>query len=960
MSNKGQATNEMVNNKKVLMFKSGEEYKIKIEKPEEFSTSIFRDQYERAFNHVKTIISTQPEGSHAQDDATNDTYNNVIAFVGGRGSGKSSAMISFRNAFKSLKETPKDDFWKNSSDNSLEKSHFETIEIIDPSMFEEGDSILEIIVAQLFRRFEQKINHKDCQADYNKKRGLLECFQGVYDNLKTIQKKATERLDGEVIETLAKLASGSNLKSSIIKLVKTYLEFMSNGQDQSRFLLIAIDDFDLNTGHVYSMAEQIRKYLVIPGVIILMAVKIDQLFKIIESAWREEFELMIEEGRMESAEPQVMTTRYLEKLIPENRRLYLPQLRSNEHKDIKIHIPKEIRDNNEQYDDVPVEDAILKLIYSKTGLIFLKQEYNVHFLIPDNLRELHGLYVLLMDLADVDIPKMLKEETDKKEEKKKKKNTENQNEIDDKDDQLQILKPKYEIDKIRSNLKRFEDYFFYTWIKNKLSFQDQETIEMLMNVDIRQKNKHIIQELNKKITLEKETNKAESEEDIEYWLKDKDYPNIIQKSNNPLNISLGDVLYCLKILVSLNDTEDNQLFAFALKTAYSLILFKLIIVEDKYPNVQESLYDDEQQDNYQDVQVLLGGSVYNFNDTKLIRAFKSQERRDHFKINYKSIVDGLYNDKDKFVVPLEWLHYFLLFVGDKSPNYRKDKKQYYAKETNLKRRMAPIKYATFDVLAFVFFLFDPEILCKKSFENVPELYSSKKGPSSSLYHEISYWREYYRSAMPIFSIEFIEQIHSAFPKDLKEEAIGYYSYFSNFLKNIILFIRKILDKNSHLAGRAQWMLDAFTKCPIIKIAYPDIDGKSSFQENISGKPERIIPPDNIKWIFETLDNIIFSSKLIFLDQYIAKFKKLKSNPESKKFRSTIQKNIFKLLKEFKEIDMKGDEAFLKQIEEQEAAIKANLDPSKIGGIVDGLIKILENKKKDIKEEIEELEVEQEN
>ena len=42
-------------------------------------------------------------------------------------------------------------------------------------------------------------------------------------------------------------------------------------------LLIAIDDLDLCNANAYKMAEQIRKYLIIPDVVIIMALKIEQL-----------------------------------------------------------------------------------------------------------------------------------------------------------------------------------------------------------------------------------------------------------------------------------------------------------------------------------------------------------------------------------------------------------------------------------------------------------------------------------------------------------------------------------------------------------------------------------------------------------------------------------------------------------------------------------------------------------
>ena len=68
------------------------EYKIKIEKGNEFNNSIFADVYRQARQNVADILS------HSNDDNKHDSYNNIIAFTGERGKGKSSTMISFLNS----------------------------------------------------------------------------------------------------------------------------------------------------------------------------------------------------------------------------------------------------------------------------------------------------------------------------------------------------------------------------------------------------------------------------------------------------------------------------------------------------------------------------------------------------------------------------------------------------------------------------------------------------------------------------------------------------------------------------------------------------------------------------------------------------------------------------------------------------------------------------------------------
>jgi ABC-type lipoprotein export system ATPase subunit len=171
-----------------------------------------------ARNLVEIIKENEKEQKEDAKENTffKDTYNNIIAFTGERGTGKSSSMISFAFALKDLRSNGKEIVFNKKIDNLIRECHFEEIRVIDPSMLEEKDNILEIVIANMFSRFNQRIEGIGSNMDYNEKRELLKAFQKVYENLRVIQKEKHERLDGEIIETLSSLASGSNLKESII------------------------------------------------------------------------------------------------------------------------------------------------------------------------------------------------------------------------------------------------------------------------------------------------------------------------------------------------------------------------------------------------------------------------------------------------------------------------------------------------------------------------------------------------------------------------------------------------------------------------------------------------------------------------------------------------------------------------------------------------------------------------
>lgn len=87
----------------------------KYETCKEFESSYFHEQYTQAITIVKNII----EQSNRIQDMPNRLYQNqeicnIISFIGGRGSGKTSAMLSFAGELQ--------DFWESKREEIESKS----------------------------------------------------------------------------------------------------------------------------------------------------------------------------------------------------------------------------------------------------------------------------------------------------------------------------------------------------------------------------------------------------------------------------------------------------------------------------------------------------------------------------------------------------------------------------------------------------------------------------------------------------------------------------------------------------------------------------------------------------------------------------------------------------------------------------------------------------------------------
>ncbi|MEZ7820893.1 MAG: hypothetical protein QMB51_01135, partial [Patescibacteria group bacterium] len=197
------------------------------------------------------------------------------------------------------------------------------------------------------------------------------------------------------------IAGTTDFKKHIIDLVNDYLKFINSNCDNN-VLILEIDDIDLNTKYAYEMIEQIRKYFILPNVIIFMAVKMEQLSEIIEKNLAEEFRILIEKNQMHFDEIKNMSEKYLEKLIPLERRLYLNNL-DNADLNIKLEIIDKGKqfEHNKQEKLMTIEATVRELIYRRTGMMFFKPKTSWSYIVPRNLRELIAFVVYLYNLKEI-------------------------------------------------------------------------------------------------------------------------------------------------------------------------------------------------------------------------------------------------------------------------------------------------------------------------------------------------------------------------------------------------------------------------------------------------------------------------------------------------------------------------------------------------------------------------------
>ncbi len=380
--------------------------------------SLFFHEYKTAAGHLNQIWQMQEETEQEEKrEFAAETPNNIIAFCGERGSGKSSVMLSFVNAVINCgKEENVLSFDRAVRENGW--SHAAVT--IDPSMFDEVHNIVDIVLAHIYQSFADAYEADNQRLDTYEREKMIGLLAKTYKSLSIIKKKE-KMLDDEYdiagnVSKLQKLGQSTRLKQDLRELIDHYLMLLpglvSSKKDaagwKSKKLLIAIDDLDLCNEHAYEMAEQVRKYLILPNVVVLMAIRIEQLQMGVEEKNREDFKQVIA-GRNNdpsiAREMKDMAERYVTKLIPMARRIYLPELRSDQ-----VSLVPESREDQQGKDDVvrtteeskkadneeSLEQTILRLIREKTGMYFVTPEEGPSYFVSANLREFVNLASLLM------------------------------------------------------------------------------------------------------------------------------------------------------------------------------------------------------------------------------------------------------------------------------------------------------------------------------------------------------------------------------------------------------------------------------------------------------------------------------------------------------------------------------------------------------------------------------------
>jgi len=390
-----------------------------------------------------------------QDDLEMELFQysgNVIAFVGQRGAGKTQTMLSFSQRLANLPckgggllDDPKLE--------ELRNCRFFVMPPISPSALEKSNEFLYVVLSRLYRYVNRALEkdgsclREDPGLRTELWRYFNRCVTGI-NGLSTGNGKAAD------ISELQDAVDGLALRESFYKLVSLAVDRVLQKEcSADAFLVLQLDDADSQIENGYGVLEDVRRYMQIPNLVILMSSDMEMLHNVVLQNHMKQFPDLIGTGTVSTGILSRTCRKYIDKLIPPSHMIHLPRL--EQYADLggsNIRLRYVDEQGNPALDwtgDMPsqrLQDLVLALIYKKTGIIFVSQDSPLNHIIPRSLRGLNQLLYLLSEMDD--IPAMQPR---------------------DWDSPTAVAAAVLELypTAVR-NLERFRNYFFYDWIDVKI------------------------------------------------------------------------------------------------------------------------------------------------------------------------------------------------------------------------------------------------------------------------------------------------------------------------------------------------------------------------------------------------------------------------------------------------------------------------------------------------------------
>ena len=419
-----------------------------LENPENMMFPVFKQALQALAGIVRQArefdMYGQREGDFCKQERLFRYSSNIIAFSGQRGGGKTSTMLSFSKIMQRIGEERKWDYdqelqsaWK-----ELQNVSFIVLSPLEPSVLEGQQSILSVVLSRLYaygERLMWEANQRGGDAEWLEcvQRNLTRDFQNCLSGIRGV--KYQRDAAPQDLRDLQDINDGARLRQYFSDLVEHLLQLASHGgqrdqeiyyrgqketcyrnaTDREAYLVLQLDDADSQIDHSYQVLEDVRKYLVVPKMVILMSADVSIFRQLVLEKYAEEFPALgskEEERQPLWADLRRMGSKYLDKLIPSIQLVTLPLLdqmvvQQGDNLELRYLKSKPVGKDQStetgyvfpwsQNAGLGLQDFLLTAIYQKTGIIFVTHTAYANNIIPTTMRGIMHLLYLLSTMESI-------------------------------------------------------------------------------------------------------------------------------------------------------------------------------------------------------------------------------------------------------------------------------------------------------------------------------------------------------------------------------------------------------------------------------------------------------------------------------------------------------------------------------------------------------------------------------
>ncbi len=373
-------------------------------KPEEMiDFPLYETNYVNAVRNIFHSALKQSELiKQKQDKIFKNEFKNMITFIGVRGSGKTTAMDEFCRILQDMHHDKKKDWWIRQTletddlDRLLEKRFkFYITAPIDASLLGEKDDLFELILVNIYRKFQSDLEISSGKnTELTKVQDAIELFQEIFRMYHVSQENKLENLH-DSFSLMNYMAGSYEIQGKVADLIDKLLDLKQIRYD-FEYIVIAIDDLDLNLHYGYQMLELLQKYFSYYKIFIITAIDYSQMSLVCEDHFEKEIGKTTEKYNKISRNEhnRKLANDYMTKLFPFSQRTYMPDIRKQAR---NIHI---LAKNDTKEIELSVKKYIMIKIAQKMKIYYDACGLKRHFCELDTIREL----VSYNDFLDLLIP----------------------------------------------------------------------------------------------------------------------------------------------------------------------------------------------------------------------------------------------------------------------------------------------------------------------------------------------------------------------------------------------------------------------------------------------------------------------------------------------------------------------------------------------------------------------------